>query len=296
MSFIESIMSASSYRNNRIMNSVRYIRFITLVFPLVIFNSGCGGNTGNTPGAGSTTKDLSIGRMKVAIMPEYDEPSVLAIYDGKFDEASSYPIKTSFLIPKGSVISDACSLSHEGQHFCQLYRTVNRGAHDEVSLLLPYPNFYLSFHTPTLDVKKEKKELVYLFKANHLIKTLEVDIQQPLRSTAFNIIPPGGATVAEKSGTISVIKGFNHFTYKLAGVPKDQENAFQISYTKSDPKPSVDIKYTSMQTPPTRTTPYEAQRNIKAAIYVVFGAGVLGVLAVAVWFFRSRKKKPGSAS
>ena len=173
------------------MNVVRHISFFALILPLVIFNSGCGGDAGNTLGGGAPTKDLSIGRMKVAIMPEYDDPSVLAIYDGKFEDASSYPIKTSFLIPKGSVISDACSLSHEGQHFCQLYRTVNRGEHDEVSLLLPYPNFYLSFHTPRLDVKGEKKEFDYLIKANHPIKTMEVDIQQPLRSTAFSIFPAG---------------------------------------------------------------------------------------------------------
>ncbi|MDO8463892.1 MAG: hypothetical protein Q7S46_01375 [Gallionella sp.] len=277
------------------MNMVKDIKVFALIVFLAISQSGCDKGAGNAPGVGDPAKELSIGRMKVSVMPEYDDPSVLAIYDGKFEDASSYPIKTSFLIPKGSVISDACSLSHEGQHFCQLYKTVNRGAHDEVNLLLPYPNFYLSFHTPQLDIKREKKELDYLIKANHSIKTLEVDIQQPLRSTEFSITPPVGAAILEKSGTISVIKGFNHFAYKLEGVSKDQEYAFRIGYIKSDPKPSVDIKYTSMQTPPTRTAPYETQRNIKVVVYLVFGAGALGVLAVAWWFFRSRKKKRGGA-
>lgn len=273
------------------MNAARCIRVFTIIPFLAILNAGCGGDAGNTLGSGLLTTDLSIGRMKVAIMPEYDDPSVLVVYDGKFEEVSSYPIKTSFLIPKGSVISDACSLSHEGQHFCQLYRTVNRGAHDEVSLLLPYPNFYLSFHTPRLDIEKEKKELNYLIKANHPIKTLEIDIQQPLRSTEFKILPPGGAAHLEKGDAISVIKGFNHFTYKLEGVAKGQESTFNIAYLKSDPNPSVDIKYTAMRTPQTQSAPYEGQRNIKAIIYVLFGTGVLCIAAVAAWFFRSRNKK-----
>lgn len=277
------------------MNTVNYIKVFAMVFFLAAFNAGCDRGAENALGTGASSKDLTIGRMKVAVMPEYDDPSVLAIYDGKFEDVASYPIKTSFLIPKGSVISDACSLSHEGQHFCQLYRTVNRGAHDEVSLLLPYPNFYLSFHTPRLDVKGEKKEFDYLIKANHPIKTLEVDIQQPLRSSAFNISPPGNAAASEKGGTISVLKGFNHFTYKLEGVSKDQENAFRISYIKSDPQPSVDIKYTSMKNPPTQSAPYEAQRNVKAVIYLLFGAGVFAVVAVIAWF-RSRKKKRGGAA
>ena len=275
------------------MNTVSYIKFFAIVFFLATLNSGCNKSAENTLGVNGTTKNLSIGRMKIAIMPEYDDPSVLAIYDGKFEDVSSYPIKTSFLIPKGSVISDACSLSHEGQHFCQLYKTVNRGEHDEVNLLLPYPNFYLSFHTPRFDTKGERKEFDYLIKANHPVKMMEVDIQQPLRSTAFNISPPGSAALPEKSGSISVIKWFNHFNYKLGEVSKGQENAFRISYVKSDPQPSVDIKYTSMKSPPTQSGSYETQRNIKTIIYVLFGTGALATMAVAVWFARSRKKKQG---
>jgi len=278
------------------MNTVSYIKVFAIAFSIVTLNSGCDGGAGKTLGVGAPAKDLSIGRMKVAIMPEYDDPSVLAIYDGKFEDVSSYPIKTSFLIPKGSVVSDACSLSHEGQHFCQLYKTVNRGEHDEVSLMLPYPNFYLSFHTPRFDVKGERKEFDYRIKANHSIKTMEVDIQQPLRSTAFNISPPGGAAMSEKSGTISVIKGFNHFTYKFEGISQGQESAFKINYIKSDPSPSVDIKYTSMESPKTQSTSYETQRNIKAIIYVVFGTGALGIMVVVAWFFRSRKKKRNRAA
>lgn len=277
------------------MNTVSCIKLFAIVSFLVVFNSGCNKGAENTLGLGAPTKDLFIGRMKVAIMPEYDDPSVLAIYDGKFEDVSSYPIKTSFLIPKGSVISDACSLSHEGQHFCQLYKTVNRGEHDEVSLLLPYPNFYLSFHTPRFDVKGERKEFDYLIKANHPVKIMEVDIQQPLRSAEFTISPPGSAALSEKSGTISVIKGFNHFTYKLEGISKGQESAFKINYIKSDPNPSVDIKYTSMKSPQTQSAPYETQRNIKTIIYILFGTGAF-IMAMVAWFFRSRKKKRSKAA
>ena len=124
---------------------------------------------------------------------------------------------------------------------------------------------------------------------------MEVDIQQPLRSTAFNISPPGSAALAENSGTISVIKGFSHFIYKLEGISKGQENAFKINYIKSDPNPSVDIKYTSMKSPQTQSAPYETQRNIKAIIYILFGTGALCIMAVVAWFFRSRKKKRSRA-
>lgn len=273
------------------MSTANNLRAFAIIFLLAFLSSGCDKGAENTLGVGGATKDLSIGRMKVSIMPEYDDPSVLAIYDGRFEEVSSYPIKTSFLIPKGSVISDACSLSHEGQHFCQLYKTVNKGNYDEVSLLLPYPNFYLSFHTPQLDVKIEKKAIDYQIKANHPIKSLEVDIQQPLRSTEFNIIPSENASESQSDGSISIVKGFNHTVYQLENISVSQEKTFKINYIKNDPSPSVDIKYTSMKEPQTQKTSYESQRNIKTMIYVMFGTGTFGAIALVAWYFRPRKKK-----
>ena len=268
------------------MNSANHLIWLFIIFSLATLNTGCDKGAGKTLETGETTEDLSIGRMRVAIWPEYDDPGVLAIYDGRFEKASSYPIKTSFFIPRGSVVNDACSLSHKGQHFCQLYKTTNRGEYDEVKLLLPYPNFYLSFHTPRLTEENEQKEFAYRIKAHHHIKTLEVDIQQPLRSPESSILP--GENMATPQTTKN--KGFNHFAYTLDNISKDQENIFNIRYTKSDPKPSVDIKYSRMTGPKVWDSPYKTQKNIKTFVYILFASGLLGIIFVITWLVRSRKK------
>ncbi len=276
------------------MRRIHCITYLAAVVLLAALGTGCDGDNGKSLGVGAATKNLSIGRMRVSIWPEYDEPSILAIYDGKFEEGADYPIKTSFFVPKGSVISDACSLSYGGQHFCQLYKTINRGEYDEVSLLLPYPNFYLSFHTPQFDVKHEKRVFDYRIKSNHPIKIMKVDIQQPLRSTDFKITPDGRAAVAQDDATIRVLKGFNHTAYDLHNIAEGQESVFKLAYNKKDPKPSVDIKYTSMSGPEvSRSSPYEMQRNIRTFIYILFGTGLIAIIALMVWFLRSRKKKQG---
>jgi hypothetical protein len=220
----------------------------------------------------------------------------LAIYDGKLDDASHFPLKTSFLVPKGSVINDACSLSFEGQHFCQLYKTIDRGIYDEVRLLLPYPNFYLSFHTPRLDTEAERREFDYRIKANHRIKTMEVDIQQPLRATDFNISPPRKAARSHAEAQLSMIRGFKHFAYTLTDISEGEEAVFKINYRKTDPNPSVDIQYASMTGPRVWGSPYETQRHVRTAVYILFGTGAFGLAAVAVWFIRFRKEKHGASA
>lgn len=261
---------------------------------LALLLAGCGDRGG--PGDGVDSGKLLIGRMKVALMPEYDDPSMLVIYDGRFAQAPGYPLKTSFLIPKGAVISDACSLSHEGQHFCQLYQIKSRGEHDEVSLTLPYPNFYLAFHTAERAGAAPQKAVDYVIKANHAIQTLEIDIQEPLKSSAFSVTAPKDARPPQDQPGSSLIRGFQHQFYRMENVAYAQEARFQLRYEKSDPGPSVDLKYTSMRPQQLGSAPYEAQRNAKVLVYALFGSGALVVLALGAWFFWKRKKTGGETA
>jgi cytochrome c-type biogenesis protein CcmH/NrfF len=180
-----------------------------------------------------------IGRMRVSIWPEFDDPGVLVIYDGRFVDEGSFPLETTFLIPKGAVISDACSLSPKGQHFCQLFTQKSAGDMDEVNLKLPYPNFYLSFHIKPFKGDSPLRKLNYTIKTSHPVSKLEVDIQKPLRAEDFTINP-----AAEEK---EELKGFEHFRYAF----KDREAGavfpFEISYKKEDNRPSVSIKYSPMK-------------------------------------------------
>ncbi len=226
---------------------------------------------------------LSIGRMRVMIWPEYDDPSVLVVYDGRFDDDSKFPTITDFFIPKGAIINDICSLSPGGQHFCQLFDVSEGEAYDTVHLSLPFSNFYVSFHLDPVDLETAKRRIDYVIRANHPIGSMEVDIQQPLRSTEFAISPSGGKASMEKD--------FNHFNYTLEDIAKGDARVFKIGYVKESREPSVDVKYASMTGRRVWGSPYETQRNVRTIIYIVFGTGVLMVSAAMLWIVTRRRRK-----
>lgn len=187
----------------------------------------------------AAASDIQIGRMRVAIWPEFDDPGVLVIYDGRFVDDGSFPIETTFLIPRGAVVSDACSLSPKGQHFCQLFTQKNAGDMDEVSLKIPYPNFYLSFHIKSFKGDDPLRSLNYTIKTSHPVSKLEVDIQKPLRAEGFTITP---ATEEREE-----LKGFEHFRYIFKDREAGEVFPFEITYKKEDNRPSVNIKYSPMK-------------------------------------------------
>ncbi|MDP6689223.1 MAG: hypothetical protein QF384_06990 [Alphaproteobacteria bacterium] len=228
--------------------------------------------------------ELAIGRMRVMIWPEYDDPSVLVVYDGRFSDDTKFPTVTDFFIPKGAIINDICSLSPAGQHYCQLFDvTTGSGNYDTVRLSLPFSNFYLSFHLAPVDVAVAQRRIAYAIKTNHPIASMEVDIQQPLRSTDFAITPPGGERSEEND--------FNHFTYALEDLAKGADPVFTIGYIKESKEPSVDVKYASMTGRRVWGSPYQTQRNVRTIVYAVFGTGLVMVSAAVFWIVRTRRQK-----
>ncbi len=223
----------------------------------------------------------SIGRVQVSIWPEYDDPGVLAIYEGRFKDASSFPIKTAFLVPKGAIINDACSLSHDGQHFCQLYTVKETEEFDEIEVYLPYPNFYLSYHFSAFSTEQDDRSFSHQIKLNHRVELMEVDIQQPLRSSAFSISPGGGK--------LKMSDGSSHFQYEFTDIAAGENRSFDIAYTKQDREPSVDIKYSRMTGPKVFSSPYETQRDFRLFVYLMFGTGLAGIALISLLLWRSRR-------
>ncbi len=229
------------------------------------------------------SENLKIGRMRAMIWPEYDDPGTLVVYDGRFIDDSNFPTLTDFLIPKGAVINDACSLSPGGQHFCQLYDLTKGENYDTVQLTLPFSNFYVSFHLPPVNLDIAKRQIEYTIKTNHPVGSMEVDIQQPLRSSDFAISPSGGKA--------SVQKNFNHFNYIVKDMMKGEDQTFKIGYVKESRQPSVDAKYASMTGRTVWGSPYDTQRNVRTIIYAVFGTGLLMVMIAMFWIVKTRRRK-----
>ncbi len=235
------------------------------------------------PAQDTREDDLSIGRMRVMIWPEYDDQSVLMVYDGRFEDDEKFPTVTDFQIPKGAIINDICSLSPDGQHFCQLYETSKGNEFDMIHMSLPFSNFYVSFHFNSINVENPQRNLKTVIRASHPIGYLEVDIQQPLHSTEFTISPDGGNP--------SVEKDFNHFGYTRENLAKGDEVVFGIDYVKNTEQPSVDVIFANMTESRVWGSPYQTQRRVMTIVYSVFGSGIFLIGAAGFWLWRKSGKK-----
>lgn len=246
-------------------------RGLLLAFLFILIVTGC---DEKSKSGDSSTPGLKIGRMKVSIWPEYDTQGVLVIYEGKFADKDRFPARASFIFPKGvKELTDACSLSPQGQHFCQLYEVLQKENHSEATLKLPYADFFIDFQYNPFN-RGEKRDFEYTILSKYPIGFLEVNVQQPLRSSEFNVTPISLNETQDK--------GFRYLHYTYEDVSEGKEISFLVSYTKQDSRPSVDIKFSSMTQPGTLS-------SNRGFIILLIG-GVLLLVLLGYYRYNSAKR------
>lgn len=220
----------------------------------------------------TASKEITIGSMKVSLMPEYDSTSVLVINEGKFFNREAFPREVLFFLPLGvTKLTDVCSLSPGGQHFCQLFDIKQGADKNLLNVKLPYSDFFIDFQYAPFKAKpNSERDFTYTVESDYDIKNLSVVIQQPYRAERFTIDPAGGKEFEKE--------GYQNYRYELKDVKKGERKQFRITYFKADDKPSVDAKYTGMS----ETHIFRGYTSV-----LILGAGVAGIGALL--YLRGRK-------
>ncbi|MBI2858450.1 MAG: zinc ribbon domain-containing protein [Chloroflexi bacterium] len=223
--------------------------------------------------AGAAEQPLTVKNMKISLWPEYDDPRILVIVQGEFNNGSSFPKPVKFPIQVGSEINQVCALKQPGdEHLCQLYDTVPEGDALAVSYTLPIPTYFLEYYWDGVKGQPDKS-FNYKYVAPYAVDKLELEVQQPLKATDFKLTP------AYLSSSTDA-QGMKYYRYLFNNVSAGQELVIDGSYAKADNKPSV------------------AKRQVNTSSggpnYALVG---IGAAAVAVFFigFIAMKRRPAPA-
>ncbi len=216
--------------------------------------------------------NLSIKNAKVSVWPEYDDPRVLVIVEGEFAGDANFSQQVKFRIPKGAEINQVCALRKPAdEHLCQLYEVSQDG--EALSYTLPIPTFFLEYYYQPPQGQSDRR-LEYSFDSYYPVGKLEVEVQQPLRSSNFDLSPKAAGVLSDKNG-------FSYYQYRYDNVAPNQPIKLSASYTKSDSRPSVE-----KQKPGGASA---SANDFNLPLLGAFGAGLMGLVA----FYAIKSRQPG---
>jgi hypothetical protein len=216
-----------------------------------------------------------IATLDISVWPEYDQPGVLVQYQGQIAGADKSGVSRdiSVLVPKGAGVGAACGIKSDGNHTSETWRESDAGdGFTTVSYKMSEPQFHVEFYYNPL-VGATDKTMEFTYKAASAVDDLYLEIQHPLKATNFTLSPDAPNSHTDKDG-------FTYHVYNQKQVAAGETVLSKISYTKTDPNPSVSGQKSTPATAANQETPSGINPNLVVLLAVlVAAAGLIAYFA-----------------
>ena len=201
--------------------------------------------------AQETESQPAIQQMRVQILPEYDDPRVLVILQGRLDAPDgSYNGPVTFRIPSSAQINQMAVMDLELQGPRALPYETQIDPTDSSWQLVTYtltnPHFFYEYYDVSPGTGSQK-QFTFTLKSPVDVEVLSVEIQQPLKADNFSVEPETVVTRSDPSG-------FTYWQMPERSAGADEAVEYLVRYTKSDPNPSI-VRETAVLESASETAP-----------------------------------------
>jgi hypothetical protein len=179
-------------------------------------------------------ENIGFANVQLWIYPEYDDPRLLVMLEGQIVGVQP-PIEVRFMVPSAAEMYSAGSMDAQGRYSGgppQREPSTIPGW-DEISYEVTTNTFRVEYYDPIIRGQPDKT-ISYEFHWLYPISELNVVIQEPRKSSNFSISPMGESFIDNQ--------GFTSYQYNYNNINDEDSLHFEITYTKSDPKPSLAIE------------------------------------------------------
>jgi hypothetical protein len=241
------------------------------------------------PIVAAQAQSLMVAQMRVSLWPEYDDPRLLVLYRGELPTGTTLPQTVEFRIPAGAEVNATAYAEPDGRLLANPYTTRVEGDWQIVTFSINTVSFQLEFYAPLIQGPPSSRQFDFRFSTIYPITDLQVDVQQPLRSTDFQVTPAPAQTSSDSGG-------FQYAEYDFGSVAADASFDFKASYSKSDATPSVPrvtMPPSVLTVPTVAPAPSPVGGGPSAITLLAFGLGAAGVFLIgSALVLRNRRPAP----
>jgi hypothetical protein len=233
---------------------------LTLFLALAFFTQAAQAQTNSGP--------TGFKNVNLWVYPEYDDPRLLVILQGQITGVNP-PTLVSFLVPSQAEMNSAGSMDAQGNYSGGPpdRKSSQISGWDEISYELKTDTFRVEYYDPVITSQPDK-QISYDFRYLYPISDLKVVIQEPTKSTNFNVVP---------DGTAGTEGGFRVHYFSYSNLTADTPLHFDISYTKTDPNPSI-------------SSPSTTPAGSNSHVWIFVTVGIIALAGTGAYVVKSSKK------
>jgi hypothetical protein len=240
--------------------------------------------------------DLTIQQLRVQVMPEFDDPRVLVIAQGRLSAPDiALPLAVTFRVPQGAQINQMAVMNMMTGGTRPQPFDVQADEGDSrwslVTYTLDNAHFFYEYYYNPLGRGTEK---LFTFALNSLqpIADLLIEIQQPLAAQQFAL---GSAPTSTR---FDETMGFTYHQFPVGALAAGVDAEVVVSYTKTDPAPSLSRDQvvmlgmqgqdSTMELLSPKLVDGQADTAVPIWIFALLGVVTFSGVALAVWYHARR--------
>ncbi len=182
-------------------------------------------------------QDMQIQQLRIQVMPEFDDPRVLVIVQGRLNIDGQTPQTVTFRLPANAQINQMAAMDvTSGAVVPETYDSVPDPADSRwvlVSYTLDSAHFFYEYYDDSLDLSQPSRQFTYIFNSPLAVADLQVDVQEPSRASNFTLSPSASLNYEDESF------GFSHHQINVGALAANTDMKIDIAYSKADATPSI---------------------------------------------------------
>ena len=181
--------------------------------------------------------DVRIQQMRVQVMPEFDDPRVLVIVQGRLAiSPDDLPVTITFRLPERAQINQMATVNMQSAGTTMAPYETQPDPTDArwqlVSYSLDGAHFFYEYYYDPI-VGNADKAFTYTLNSYHPVDDVSVEIQEPKSAEGFSTSPQAAASRLDQTLRL------NYHQIALGALEAGQEASVSVNYRKVDPDPSL---------------------------------------------------------
>jgi hypothetical protein len=226
---------------------------------------------------------ITLDNVTVQLWPEFDQPSMLVIYDFSLPQATSLPMDITLHVPSDANIIAVAYADAGGLLNAQYQAAPADGDWQALTITIDQKTTYHIEYYASLTTKDTQRNYAYLWFGDYAVKTFDVSVKVPVDTTDITTDP----TMKDTTPTGSDQK---ILTWSTSDLKAGDQVPIEVTYTKTSDRLSV-----SDQPLETGIVDESTQGRVSLSNYLPYILGGLGVLLILVgglYFWQSSKGRP----
>ena len=248
--------------------------FLPLLFAIITIPFAAGAQGG-----------VSLDTITVQLWPEFDQPSMLVIYDFTLAEGVSLPVDITLRIPTNANLI-AVAYAPTGNLLNVPYQEPREEGGWQVFTLTvdTATTYHVEYYTP-LTRSDTQREYEYLWPGDYAVGTFKVSVKLPADSAEITTDPQMRSATSEDNTQTT-------FEWGTTNLKAGEQLPIKLTYTRTSDQLSA-----SNQPLETGVVDESTQGRISLSIYLPYilgGLGILLILGGGLYFWQSSKGKPST--